>query len=179
MHVRLFDESGADISGTGRPGIPGCKGPATCIGYWDDETANAALLTDDGWMLMGDIVEIDDEGYVRVVGRVSDFIIRGGKNISAPAVEDEVGTHPGVAMVAVVGVPDPVFGERVCAVVEARPGWEGLSLAEVTDHLRARGVTKEWWPERLMVVAELPRSSGGKVAKGDLRRLAAEGAGQR
>jgi len=179
MHVRLFDESGTDISGSGRPGIPGCKGPATCIGYWDDEAANAALLTDDGWMLMGDIVEIDDEGYVRVVGRVSDFIIRGGKNISAPAVEDEVGTHPGVAMVAVVGVPDPVFGERVCAVVEARPGWEGLSLAEVTDHLRARGVTKEWWPERLMVVAELPRSSGGKVAKGDLRRLAAEGAGSR
>ena len=177
MEVRLFDEAGTDITGTRGPGIPACKGPATCIGYWDDPEANAALFTDDGWMRMGDVVEIDEDGYVRVVGRVSDFIIRGGKNISAPAVEDEVGTHPGVAVVAVVGVPDAVFGERVCAVVEARPGWEGLSLSEVTAHLAARGVTKEWWPERLVVVAELPRSSGGKVAKGDLRRLVAEGAG--
>jgi len=173
MHVRMFDESGVDITGSGRPGIPGCRGPATCIGYWDDETANASLFTDDGWMLMGDIVEIDDEGYLRVVGRVSDFIIRGGKNISAPAVEEEVGTHPGVAMVAVVGVPDAVFGERVCAVVEVRSGWEALQLADVTGHLAARGVTKEWWPERLVVVDALPRSSGGKVAKGELRRLVA------
>ena len=145
--------------------------------YWDDPEANAALFTDDGWMRMGDVVEIDQDGYLRVVGRVSDFIIRGGKNISAPAVEDEVGTHPGVAVVAVVGVPDAVFGERVCAVVEARPGWEALSLADIAAHLAGRGVTKEWWPERLVVLAELPRSSGGKVAKGDLRRLVAEGAG--
>jgi acyl-CoA synthetase len=61
-------------------------------------------------------------------------------------------------------------------VVEPRPGWEGLTLADVTGHLDARGVTKEWWPERLVVMAELPRSSGGKVAKGDLRKLVAEGA---
>jgi acyl-CoA synthetase len=174
MQVRLFDEAGADITGRGRRGVPGCRGPATCIGYWDDDEANGALFTDDGWMLMGDIVEIDDESFLRVVGRVSDFIIRGGKNISAPAVEDEVGTHPGVAMVAAVGVPDATFGERVCAVVEVRPGWESLSLADVTAHLEARGVTKEWWPERLVVVDELPRSSGGKVAKGELRGLVAE-----
>jgi len=173
MQVRMFDESAADITGSGRPGIPGCRGPATCIGYWDDEVANASLFTDDGWMLMGDVVEIDGEGYLRVVGRVSDFIIRGGKNISAPAVEEEVGTHPGIAMVAVVGVPDPVFGERVCAVVEVRGGWEALQLADITGHLAARGVTKEWWPERLVVVDALPRSSGGKVAKGELRRMMA------
>ena len=83
----------------GVPAIPGAKGPATCLGYYDDDEANAELFTADGWMLMGDIVEIDDEGYLTVVGRTSDFIIRGGKNISAPAVEAEVGTHPGVAMV--------------------------------------------------------------------------------
>ncbi len=173
MQVRLFSEDGGSVEVPGR-GIPGCKGPATCVGYWDDDAANATLFTEDGWMLMGDVVEIDDERYLKVVGRVSDFIIRGGKNISAPAVEDEVGTHPGVAMVAVVGVPDPVFGERVCAVVEPRPGWETLTLADLTAHLGNRGVTKEWWPERLVLMAELPRSSGGKVAKGDLRRMVAE-----
>jgi acyl-CoA synthetase len=169
MHVRLFDEDGTDITGSGRPGVPGCKGPATCIGYYDDEVANAALFTADGWMLMGDVVELDSESYLRVVGRVSDFIIRGGKNISAPAVEEEVGTHPGVAMVAAVAMPDPTFGERVCVYVETRPGWESLTLEDLSAHLGQRGVTKEWFPERLIVVAELPRSSGGKVAKGELR----------
>jgi acyl-CoA synthetase len=169
MHVRLFDDEGVDVTGSGRPGIPAARGPAMCLGYYNDEDANRRLYTPDGWMLMGDIVEIDDEGYLTVVGRTSDFIIRGGKNISAPAVEAEVGTHPGVAMIAAVAMPDPVFGERVCAYVEVRPGWEGLTLADLTDHLTARGVTKEWFPERLVVVDALPRSSGGKVAKGELR----------
>jgi len=90
-------------------------------------------------------------------------------------VEEEIGTHPGVAVAAAVGVPDEIFGERVCAVVEASPGWEGLSLDELRAHLQDRGVTKEWWPERLVVVEALPRSSGGKVAKGELRRRAVEG----
>ncbi|HXQ62196.1 MAG TPA: class I adenylate-forming enzyme family protein [Acidimicrobiales bacterium] len=169
MNVRLFDTDGTDITGEGRPGIPGCRGPATCLGYYGDDDANRRLLTPDGWMLMGDIVEIDDEGYLTVVGRSSDFIIRGGKNISAPQVEAEVATHPGVAMVAAVAMPDDVFGERVCAYVEVRPGWEGLTLVDITDHLASRGVTKEWFPEKLILVDSLPRSSGGKIAKGELR----------
>jgi acyl-CoA synthetase len=169
MHVRLFDSDGADITTEHRPGIPGCRGPATCLGYYNDDEANRELMTMDGWMLMGDIVEIDDEGYLTVVGRTSDFIIRGGKNISAPQVEAEVGTHPAVAMVAAVAMPDDVFGERVCAFVEMRPGADALTLEDLIDHLTSRGVTKEWFPERLIVVDALPRSSGGKVAKAELR----------
>src|SRR5690606_21248178 len=130
------------------------------------------LFTSDGWMLMGDIVEIDDDGWLSVVGRTSDFIIRGGKNISAPAVEDEVATHPAVSMVAVVPAPDPVFGERVAAYVELKPGTT-LDLDGLREHLAARGVSKEWFPEHLFVVDELPRASGGKVAKGDLKKDAA------
>jgi len=169
MHVRIFDVDGSDITGDGRPGIPGCRGPATCLGYYDDDDANRQLFTRDGWMLMGDIVEIDQDGYLTVVGRTSDLIIRGGKNISAPMVEAEVASHPGVAMAAAVAMADDVFGERVCIYVEVRPGWEGLTLDGLTDHLASRGVTREWFPERLIVVDSLPRSSGGKVAKGDLR----------
>ena len=170
MHVRLLDpETGEDVSPDGRGrGQPACKGPAVCLGYWGDDDANKKLYTFDGWMLMGDIVEIDDDGYLRVVGRTSDFIIRGGKNISAPAVEEEVGTHPAVAMVAAVPVPDPIFGERVCVYVQPRPG-ATVTLEELVEHLKARGVSKEWFPERLVVVDDLPRSSGGKVAKGELR----------
>ncbi|MEI9992018.1 MAG: class I adenylate-forming enzyme family protein [Rhizomicrobium sp.] len=169
MDVRLFDpDTLADITETSRIGQPGCRGPATCIGYWDDAEANRKLFTESGHMLMGDIVEIDEEGYLRVVGRTSDFIIRGGKNISAPAVEAEVATHPDIAMVAAVPAPDPVLGERVCIYALVRPG-RTVDLQSITAHLALRGVSKEWFPEHLVVLDDLPRSSGGKIAKAELR----------
>ena len=118
-------------------------------------------------MLMGDLVEIDSDGYLRVIDRTSDIIIRGGKNISAAAVEAEVLTHPRVALAARVAMPDPVFGERVCVCVELR-GEGSITLAELTEHLTDRGVTREWFPARLIILDELPRSSGGKVAKSKL-----------
>lgn len=179
MDCALYDpDDGHLLSDLRGRGQPACRGPATALGYYDDAKANAELMTADGRMLMGDIVEIDDDGYLRVVGRTSDFIIRGGKNISAPAVEDEVMTHPAVAMVAAVAAPDPVFGERVAAYVELAPG-TSLDSDGLREHLAGRGVSREWWPEHLFVVDALPRSSGGKVAKGQLKtdaadRLAAE-----
>ena len=174
MHVRLLDpETHSDVPAGVEEGQPACKGPATALGYWGDDAANTALFTDDGWMLMGDVVRIDAEGVLTVIGRTSDFIIRGGKNISAPAVEAEIATHPAVAMVAAVAFPDAVFGERVCAYVELRPGME-LTLDDIVEHLRSRSVSREWWPEHLVIVDQLPRSSGGKVAKGDLKVDAAK-----
>jgi acyl-CoA synthetase len=158
MDVRLFGD-----------GQPGCKGPLLSRGYLDDPAANAELCTPDGWMLTGDIVRIDDEGYLTVVGRASDFIIRGGKNVSAAQVENEVGSHPAVALVAAVAAPDELFGERVCTYVVLRPGHGELTLDELTAHLADRGVSKETWPEHLVVVDDLPRASGGKIAKGELR----------
>jgi acyl-CoA synthetase len=119
-------------------------------------------------MRTGDIAVIDADGYLSVVGRVSDFIIRGGKNISAPAVEEEIAAHPGVALVAAVAAPDPVFGERVAVYVTPRAGAE-ITLEGLGAHLRARGVSREWFPEYLVLMDDLPRSSGGKLAKGDLR----------
>lgn len=173
MQVRLLDpETLLEVAAGVHEGQPACRGPATALGYWGDEAANTKLFTDDGWMLMGDIVRIDDSGVLTVVGRTSDFIIRGGKNISAPAVEAELATHPSVAMVAAVAFPDPVFGERVCAYVELRPG-SSVTLDELVDHLRSRSVSREWWPEHLVIVDALPRSSGGKVAKGELKADAA------
>ena len=102
MAVRVYDDRGAEMTGDPLVGIPACKGPATCVGYLDDDDANAQLFTEDGWMLMGDVVEIDAEGYLRVIGRTSDIIIRGGKNISAVALEAEIAEHPDVDLVAAV-----------------------------------------------------------------------------
>ena len=168
MNVRLFDEAGHDVTATGR-GQPGCKGATLSQGYYANPEANRKLVRDDGWMMLGDIVEIDDEGYLTVVGRKEDFIIRGGKNISAVAVEEQVGAHPAVAHVGVVAAPDRVFGERICACVELRPG-ETLDLEDLRAFLRARDVSKEYLPEHLVPFDALPRSAGGKVAKGELRK---------
>lgn len=166
MHVRLYDESGTTlVTGSGRPA---CKGPATCIGYLDAE-ANAQLFTDDGWMLMGDICSIDESGLLRVTGRTSDIIIRGGKNISAPQVEDEVSSHPAIALAAAVAKPDEVFGERVFVFVELVPGAAPITLEQLKEFLLERGVSVELVPEGMEIVDELPRSSGGKLAKGTLR----------
>src|SRR5262249_9199219 len=169
MHVRLFSEEGGDVTESGGPGIAACKGAVNCLGYYDDPEANARLYTADGWMLTGDFCTIDADGYLTVAGRASDFIIRGGKNISAAQVEDEVSTHPAVAMAAAVAMPDAVFGERVCVYVEQHPGTDRLDLDGLRAHLSGRGVGKELWPERIVVVDAIPRSSGGKVAKGELR----------
>jgi acyl-CoA synthetase len=182
MNVRLFDGSGNDVTAS-RRGQPGCKGPTLSGGYYDDEAANAKLIREDGWMMLGDIVQIDDEGYLRVIGRTGDFIIRGGKNISGPGVEQEVSGHPSVAVAAAVSMPDEIYGERVCVYAELRPG-ASLDLEGLASDLASRGVSKEMWPERLIILPELPRGSSGKVAKQQLRediaqRLEAEKGGRR
>ena len=165
MSVRLFDGD-RDVTDTGR-GQPACRGPATSLGYLGG-TDHDKLFTRDGWMRMGDICEIDAEGYLTVTGRTSDFILRGGKNISAAQVEDAVTTHPAIAVAAAVAMPDPVFGEKVCVYTELAHS-HTVELPELVEHLLALGVSKELLPERLIVVDELPRSSGGKIAKGELR----------
>jgi acyl-CoA synthetase len=165
MAVRLFDGD-QDVTATGH-GQPACRGPATSLGYLDGSDHDK-LFTRDGWMRMGDICEIDADGYLTVTGRTSDFILRGGKNISAAQVEDAAMTHPAIAIAAAVAMPDPVFGEKVCLYAELTDS-QHIDLPELIEYLLAEGVSKELLPERLVVVDELPRSSGEKIAKGRLR----------
>jgi acyl-CoA synthetase len=159
MRVRVLD--GGQIAANG----PGCT-----PGYLDDDAANAALVRPDGWLLTGDAGAVDADGYLSITGRIADFIIRGGHNVSALAVEEAVAGHPAVAAVAVVAAPDPVLGERACAYVVARAP---LTLADLRAHLDAGGVTKQTWPERLVAVPALPIGAGGKVDKAALRADAA------
>jgi acyl-CoA synthetase len=178
--TRVTDERAKRLGTVGRP-IPSARlrllppdgriavnGPGRTTGYDNDEAANAALIRPDGWMLTGDLGRLDDDGYLVVTGRATDFIIRGGHNISALAVEEAVGGHPRVAQVAAVAVPDEVLGERVCAyvvTVDSGP----LTLDELREHLDASGVSKHNWPERLVCLPELPLGTGGKVDKAALR----------
>ena len=166
--VRLIDGDGRDVTAAGVPGQVAARGPGCTPGYYDDDEANRKLFRADGWQLTGDLAVLGADGYLQVTGRTADFIIRGGHNVSALAAEEAVGGCPRVAQVAVVGVPDDVLGERVCAYVVTRDG-ATLSLDELTAHLEAAGVSKHNWPERLVCLPELPMGTGGKVDKRALR----------
>ncbi|MDN2502437.1 cyclohexanecarboxylate-CoA ligase, partial [Nocardia nova] len=159
------------VAGAVRRGRPAVRGPLVSAGYWDDPAADAELYTPDGWTLLGDIVEIDETDRVRVVGRTSDFVIRGGKNVSIPEIEELVREHESVTDVAVVGVPDDVYGERVCAVVVLADG-ATLDAPGLSTRLASRGVTKEYTPEHVVVVDRLDLGPGGKTDRAAARDTA-------
>lgn len=172
INMRLYDQDGNDITETGGPGIPGVVGPTICMGYFDDPAANAELFNRDGHMKMPDLVTVDDEGYLRVVGRTTDLIIRGGKNISAVEVEEAVESHPDVVMASAVPVPDPVFGERIGIAVTVKD--DPVTVSSLTDFLMEQGISKHLMPEKVVIMDELPRAAGGKVAKGQVRDILAQ-----
>lgn len=173
MNVRILDESGADSPGPIRRGRPAVRGPLASAGYWDDPVANAELFTPDGWLLLGDIVEVDDSDRLRVVGRTADFVIRGGKNISIVEIEELVRGHVAVTDVAVVGVPDPIFGERVCAVVVLAAG-TSLDTESLAGWLKSEGVSAEYLPEYVVPVERLEIGPGGKTDRRAARATAAQ-----
>jgi cyclohexanecarboxylate-CoA ligase len=116
---------------------------------------------------------MDGDGYIRIVGRSKDVIIRGGENIPVAEVENLLYRHPQVAECAIVAMPDPRLGERACAFVMAKADTL-LSLADLTRFLDGQGMAKQYWPERLELVAEMPRTPSGKIQKFKLRERAAE-----
>jgi cyclohexanecarboxylate-CoA ligase len=143
------------------------KGPQCFRGYVD-ASLDADAFDAEGWFRTGDLGLVDGDGNVRVTGRLKDVIIRNAENISALEIEEAVLRHPDVADVAVIGVPDPRTGERVCAVTVPVPGAQ-VSLDALVDHCRRLGVPRHKLPERLAIVDVLPRNTLGKVLKNELR----------
>lgn len=146
------------------------RGPTKSFGYLNDAARTAEAFTDDGHYRSGDLAEADADGYYRIAGRAKDMIIRGGQNISPREVEEAAGSHPAVSEVVAVGVPDAVYGERVCVAVTLRDGAQ-LDLEDLTGFLAGRDVAKFKLPERLVVLPELPKTASGKLSKAEVRRL--------
>jgi acyl-CoA synthetase len=140
------------------------RGPDLFLGY-TDPALTARAFDDDGWYHTGDIGVLDDEGYLTIIDRKSDIIIRGGENVSALEVEEILLALPAVAEAVVVAAPDARLGEHVAAVLRIKPGHAMPTLEEVRDHFRRAGVAKQKWPEELHEVDDYPRTASGKVQK--------------
>ncbi|MCE3551160.1 AMP-binding protein [Pseudonocardia sp. RS11V-5] len=173
IRIDLVGADGEDVA-DGEEGEICYWGPGAVLGYWRDPERTAATIDDRGRHHTGDLGRLDDQGYLRVSGRLKDIIIRGGTNISAAEVEGYVAAHPTVAQVAVVPYPDERLGEKACAVVVPRPG-EQPTLGEITDFLRSRHIATQKLPEKLLLVDALPMTATGKVKKFELRDLARRG----
>jgi non-ribosomal peptide synthetase component E (peptide arylation enzyme) len=166
VSVRVVDNREIELP-VGQEGELRLKGPQCFLGY-ADATLDADAFDKDGWLRTGDLGLIDADGNVRVTGRSKDAIIRNAENVSALEIENALATHPAVADVAVIGVPDRQAGERVCAVVVPAAA-EGVSLESLVQHCRSQGLSRYKYPERLVIVDTLPRNQFGKVIKKDLR----------
>jgi acyl-CoA synthetase (AMP-forming)/AMP-acid ligase II len=146
------------------------RGPNTCVGFFADEERTKATFDADGWVRSGDVGEIDADGYLSIVGRKKEIIIRGGLNIAPREIEDLMAAFPEVARAAVVGLPDDRLGERMCACVVLHPGASAFSLDEVVARLKASGLATYKLPERLETLTALPTTASGKVQKHEIIR---------
>jgi acyl-CoA synthetase (AMP-forming)/AMP-acid ligase II len=173
VRTRLVDlDTGEDIDEPGRVGELRFQGPTIFSGYYNAPELTARAFDEQGFYRTGDLFEIagDRRQFYRFAGRHKDIVIRGGMNISSEEVEGLLLAHPKVREAAVIGVPDPVLGERVCAVVAPQPG-QRVDLQELVSFLRdAEQVAPFKWPERLVLVDQLPRNPLGKVLKRELRQ---------
>jgi acyl-CoA synthetase (AMP-forming)/AMP-acid ligase II len=165
---RLVDDEHRDVP-PGEPGQVIWRTPTKSYGYLNNPDQDDRAFDEHGYYLSGDLGLFDDEGYLHIVGRTRDMIIRGGLNINPGEVEELTLRHPSVAEVSVVGVPDEVYGERVAACVVLGPGAAALDLDGLCAFLLDQGMAKTKLPERLVLLDELPKNSGGKVSKRELQ----------
>jgi long-chain acyl-CoA synthetase len=166
LDLRLVDTDGSDAL-SGDPGEIWVRGPNVFAGYWSDPEATARVLSPDGWLRTGDVAVADDDGYLWLVDRTKDLIIVSGFNVFPAEVEEAIVTLPGVADVAVVGVPHPHTGEAVKAYVVTQAGMH-LDEETVIGHCRER-LARYKCPTKVLFVDELPRNVAGKVLRRVLR----------
>ncbi len=169
VELRVVEPATGRACDPGEPGELLVRGPELFVGY-DDPDATAGAFLDGGWFRTGDLATLDGDGWLTIVGRIKDVIIRGGENIATMEIESVLEAHPAVREAVVVGEPDMRLGERVCAfVVLDGP----FGLAECRDWFDRQGVTRFKWPERVEPVDALPLLASGKPDKAALRaRLA-------
>lgn len=170
VEVKLVDPETGGVVPRGAPGELCTRGYSVMLGYWDAPQATAAAIDVAGWMHTGDLATMDDEGYVRIVGRLKDLIIRGGENIYPREVEEFLHTHPDISEAQVFGVPSARYGEEVAAWIRARPG-AALTEEQLRAHCAGR-IAGYKIPRYWKLVDAFPMTVTGKVQKYRMRELA-------
>jgi fatty-acyl-CoA synthase len=162
IEVKVIDENGR----TTPRGVPGelcTRGYSVMLGYWNDPQRTAEVIDAEGWMHTGDLGTLDEEGYANIVGRIKDMVIRGGENIYPREIEEFLHSHPKIADVQVVGVPDPRMGEELCAWIHLAPG-ESCNEEEIQNFCRGR-IARYKIPRYVRFVEGFPLTASGKVQK--------------
>ncbi|RLW85332.1 cyclohexanecarboxylate-CoA ligase [Escherichia coli] len=155
---------------------PGCegeeasRGPNVFMGYFDEPELTARALDEEGWYYSGDLCRMDEAGYIKITGRKKDIIVRGGENISSREVEDILLQHPKIHDACVVAMSDERLGERSCAYVVLKAPHHSLSLEEVVAFFSRKRIAKYKYPEHIVVIEKLPRTTSGKIQKFLLRK---------
>ncbi|HAE95185.1 MAG TPA: fatty acid--CoA ligase, partial [Hyphomonas atlantica] len=166
VSLKICDPDGNELP-QGEVGELWCKGPMNCKSYWNRPDATAETFRE-GWVVTGDLARLDEEGFLYLVDRAKDMLIRGGENVYCIEVENALYEHPAVMDAAVVGIPHKVLGEEVGAVVQLKPGMqvsEDELRAHAAGHLAAFKV-----PVKILFMSEpLPRNANGKILKPVLR----------
>ncbi|KYK47715.1 cyclohexanecarboxylate-CoA ligase [Bradyrhizobium liaoningense] len=162
------DGSSAPVGETGALKV---RGAQMCLGYYKREDLNP--FDAEGWFDTGDLAFMDEEGYIRINGRSKDIIIRGGENVPVLEIENLLFKHPSVLSASIVGYPDERLGEKACAFVVLRPG-QTLDLPGLQAYMAGNKVAKQYWPERIIFIDDLPRTPAGKVQKFLLKEKAKE-----
>jgi len=170
MEVRVVDDNDQPLP-TGEEGRLQARGCFNFVGYLNKPDQYG--MDADGWFETGDNATIDKDGYIRITGRSKDIIIRGAENIPVVEIEQLLYKHPAVQDCAIVGMPDERLGERGCCFMTLREG-QSMTFRDMLEYLSAHHVAKNYWPERLELVTELPRTPSGKIQKFKLRELATE-----
>lgn len=173
--IAVVDDNGAEVA----PGTPGnliTQGPYTIRGYYDNPEADARSFTADGWYRTGDIVSVRPDGNLVVAGRAGDWVNRGGEKVSAEELEAHLLEHPDVRDTVIVGTPDPVLGQRICAFVQPADPARRPTLTAVRKFVRERGVAAWKMPDAVVVVDQFPETGVGKTSRKELRQLLADGA---
>lgn len=170
LEIKIIDPTTGLAVPRGTPGEFCTRGYSVMIGYWDNDDATQAAIDSAGWMHSGDLATMDEAGYVNIVGRLKDMIIRGGENISPREIEEFLHTHPGVSQAQVIGVPSAKYGEEVMAWVQPKPG--AAVTAEALAQFCAERIAKYKIPRYWKMVEAFPMTVTGKVQKFRMREIA-------
>jgi fatty-acyl-CoA synthase len=172
LEIKIVDPESGEVVARGEPGELLTRGYSVMLGYWEDPERTAEAIDPARWMHTGDLATMDDEGYVNIVGRSKDMIIRGGENVYPREVEEFLYSHPEVADVSVIGVPDERYGEEIMAWVQLREG-SSLSDEELREFCRGK-IAHFKVPRYVEIVDEFPMTITGKVQKFKMREIAVE-----